>query len=396
MNATRTLSAAVLVALLCVADPVQARRRAVAHPINPEPDARAFTLALMNRVLDTYRDEDLTTLWTWMDDHPRATESSLYAVVPPVRAFAYVVKYENESADAELIAAALDQLEISLARYELWGRTWLSPSVVNFHVLVAHRIVQHDALPAEIRNRAAVLWQGVQLMSELEASAGLVWPLPTPADSSETGDSKAEEFAWRATHFAAAILANPGHVSSEPWERAMRQMGYDAITRPSDPPDPEGFKFTTVTEDFRLDNHFVEGNPYYAIATPHLLLMAELCYRVEGKTGPEELRHNVAELYAVYKTYCSQTPEGQFFWNRPTSPPGDPTMFPFGMGGEPQRDLALARARVASGTLWGSPPPPGPIRESDFFTTVQDHKVGLYYAVGLYLWYVPRPVLPDH
>ncbi|MGZ5432716.1 MAG: hypothetical protein ACXWH7_07270, partial [Thermoanaerobaculia bacterium] len=129
-----------ILALLCVAEPVHARRRAIAHPANPEPEARALTLAVANRVLDSYRDEDLATLWTWMDDHPRATEGSLYAVVPPVRAFAYVVKYENESADPEHIATALDQLEISVGRYELWGRTWLSPSVVNFHVLVAHRI----------------------------------------------------------------------------------------------------------------------------------------------------------------------------------------------------------------------------------------------------------------
>jgi hypothetical protein len=389
MTLRRALAGALLLLALTAADSQAQRRRTVRHPFNPQPEARALSLQVLNQVLGAYENADFSSIWSWMDANPRATENSLYAVIPPTRAFAYVVKYENEQPDPADIDQALELLEFSVDRYDLWGRTWLSNSVVNFHVLVAHRLLQHTELPGPARNRVLLLWQSVQLMAQLEADANLVTPLPWPSDSSTTGDSKAEEFAWRTTDYAAAILANGNHVNAGAWDGKMRQMAYDSITRPSDPPDAEGLKFTTVTEDFRLDNHNVQGNPYYAIATPHLLLMAALCYRVQGVRAPAELEHNVKNLYEVYKTYCSTTSDGQFYWNRHSDPGGDPTLFPFGLGNEPERDLALARARLSGRVLWGDPPGAGPIPEKDFFTTVQNHKVGLYYAVGLYLWYHP-------
>lgn len=385
-----------LVAVLTLATSASAqRRRVIRTPPNPVQEIRQLTRQITGLVLDSYADEDLQPLWQSMEDNPRATENALYAIIPPARSFALLVRYESSAPrDPQLVRRAMDILEISVDSYDDWGRTWASPSVVYTVVMTAFRIGQHTDLPPDLRSRATTLWSEVAHIAALEADYGLTIPLPPEFDSSQTGDTKAEEFAWSTTHFAAAILANPGHPSVPSWERRMRQMGYNAITRPSDPPDFEGWKYTTVTEDFRLSNHDLSPNPFYTAATINLLAWSVLAYRLQGLDPPVELMHNMHPLYDVYKTYCSITLSGEHYWNRPADA-GDPTLFPLAIMGDTRRDLTLAQARAARRTLT-YPAAAGPVQAPDFYATVENHKIAIYSIFGLYLWYYPIPAgVPD-
>lgn len=384
----------VLLLLLLGAPVVEAQKRRAGRAVpNPVEEIRQLTLRTTDRVVNAYADEDLLPLWTSMSNNPRATENALYAIIPPARAFALIVRYENGEPDPELLRRAMDILSISIDSYPDWGGTWASPSVVYTVTLTAYRLRQHTGLPPDLLGRAGVLWSQARVIAEMEANAGLATPLPAPMDSSETGDSKAEEFAWATTHFAAAILASPDHPNVPLWERRMRQMGYNAISRPSDPPDMDGLKYTTVTEDWGLNNHDLEKNPFYTAATINLLGWSVLAYSMTGRDAPQELLHNVRPLYQVYLTYCSVAPDGRHYWNRP-SDAGDPTLFPLGVMGDARRDLTLARGR-ADRWLLTYPVPAGPLQPDDFYATVENHKIAIYAIFGLYLWYYPAPTPPD-
>lgn len=380
------------VAALCilVAASTQAqRRRAVA--VSPAPVAmREHIMTIVNNVLAAYEHADYTVAWKKMDAAPTDAANPLYIFIPIVRASCLATKYEIEERNPDHVVKALELLEFAIDRHEQWGHSWVTAAVVNYFDIVVYRMRAYDDLSPEIRNRIEILWQRALEMTRFEADVRLVWNMPQPPyDSSTRGDTQAEEFAWEASVLTAAAVFLPDHPNAHIWERKGRQLAYDAITRPSDPPDLEGIKTTTVTEDFGMSNHGIDANPYYTIATLQLLQQAELPYRMTGRRPPNELNHNFWELYRVYETYIGQDATGYLIWNR-HSDPGDPSLIPLAKAGNPQRDLVLARQRASSGRLWNdNAVTSGVIPDDHLYNAVQNHKVAAYYIIGLYWWYWP-------
>ncbi|HUP63215.1 MAG TPA: hypothetical protein VNA69_22685 [Thermoanaerobaculia bacterium] len=367
-----------------------ARRRAVA--VSPSPDAlRAPIVAIAGNVLATYERADFSVAWRKMDEEPSSAVNPLYIVIPIARASALVVLYENGARDAQAIDDALELLEFAVARHEQWGHSWVTASVVNMLDLTIHRMRGLRTLPPQTGNRIELLWQRALDITRFEADVRLAWNMPVPPfDSTTAGDTQAEEFAWEASLLTAAAVFLPDHPNAPRWERKARQLAYDAITRPSDPPDLEGIKTTTVSEEFRLDNHGIAGNPYYAAATLQLLQQAELPYRMTRRAAPPELHHNFWNLHRVYETYIDEDEHGRLVWNR-ASDHGDPSLIPIAKAGDPGNDLRLAMQKAASGTLWRAPlVSEGVIPEAELYTAIQNHKVAWYYIVGLYWWYWPH------
>ena len=381
-----------LVAALILGSSVNAgpRRRAVG--VSPAPEAmRGSIVAIVNDVLTTYEHADFRVAWKLMDDSPRAAINPLYIVIPVVRASSLVVRYENEEWDPALITSALQYLEFAIDRHPQWGQSWATASVVNLFDLTVFRMRGLGDLPPDVRNRIEILWRRALDMTRLEADTRLAWNMPFPPYDSSTGlDSQAEEFAWEASLLTAAAVFLPDHPNAQLWERKARQLAYDAITRPSDPPDLDGIKTTTVTEELGLANHSVAVNPYYTIATLQLLQQAELPYRMTGRTPPIELNHNFWSLDRVYQTYVGKDAAGNYIWNR-QSDIGDPTLIPVAKAGHPQFDLELVQQRAASGKLWRDAVSTGVIPEDALYDAVQNHKVAWYQIVGLYWWYWPQP-----
>jgi hypothetical protein len=380
-----------LLALLIVTAGANAAPRRRATTISPAPEAtRVHIVTIIDNVLSSYEHADFRVAWKLMDDNPTAAINPLYILIPVTRASALTVKYEAESRDPQLIVEALEQLEFAIDRHEQWGHSWVTASVVNLFDLTVHRMRGFSDLPPEIKNRVEILWTRALEMTRFEADVRLVWNMPVPPyDSSTRGDTQAEEFAWEASLLTAAAVFLPEHPNAPLWERKARQLAYDAITRPSDPPDLDGIKTTTVTEDWQLSNHDIHPNPYYAIATLQLLQQAELPYRMTGRIAPQELSHHFFELYGVYDSYITRNERGEFVWNRPADP-GDPSIIPLAKVGNPTLDFLLARQRAAN-RQWIAGITSGVIPESDLFAAVQNHKVAWYYVVGLYWWYWPRP-----
>lgn len=384
-----------LLATFIITLTVQAAPRRRAAAVSPSAEAtRAHIVAICDHVLAAYEQADFSVAWKKMNDDPTSAVNPLYMVMPVARAGALTVKYENEGHDPQLIVQALDQLEFAIGRHEQWGHSWVTASVVNMFDLIVHRMRGYDDLPFDVRNRVELLWQRALDMTMFEADVRLIWNQPYPPyDSSTRGDTQAEEFAWESSLLTAAAVFLPEHPNAQTWERKGRQLAYDAITRPSDPPDLEGIKTTTVTEELELSNHDIAGNPYYAIATLHLLQEAELPYRMTGRDAPAELDHNFMELFRVYETYVARDASGSFVWNR-RSDRGDPSLIPVAKAGNPTLDFLLARQR-ANATLWDdSAVMSGVIPESDLFAAIQNHKVAWYYIVGLYWWDWPRVSSP--
>jgi hypothetical protein len=381
----------ILLAMLIVTASLEAAPRRRSATGSPSAEAtRAQIVTIVNNVLTAYDDADFQVAWKKMDDEPTSAVNPLYICIPVARAAALTVKYESETRDPQLVVEALEQLEFAIDRHEQWGHSWVTASVVNLFDLTVHRMRGYGDLSPEIRNRVELLWQRALDMTMFEADVRLVWNMPFPPyDSSTRGDTQAEEFAWEASLLTTAAVFLPDHPNAKLWERKARQLAYDAITRPSDPPDLEGIKTTTVTEELELSNHDIAGNPYYTIATLQLLQEAELPYRMTGRDAPEELDHNFVELYRKYETYMARDTGGAYVWNR-RSDAGDPSLIPLAKAGNPTLDFLLARQRATSGKLWADAVTSGVIPESDLYAAIQNHKVALYYIVGLYWWYWPR------
>lgn len=379
--------------LFAAAGEVEAASRTRAVSVPPGREAlRPPILDIVNRVLDVYADADFQVAWKAMDDDPDAAVNALWIAIPISRAGALIVKYESGTRDPQLIVRALEYLEFALDRRGQWEGGWVSASVVNMLDLSIHRLRGLPDLPPDVVNRVEIAWGRALDLTRAEADLRLVWNMPVPPyDSSGSGDTQAEEFAWEASLLTAAAVFLPDHPNRELWERKARQLAYDAITRPSDPPDLEGIKVTTVGEDFRLDNHDIQGNPYYTIATLQLLQQAELPYRMSGRSAPVELDHNFLGLYRVYETYVGENAAGQLVWNR-LSDPGDPSLIPVGKAGRSSFHLRLARQQAANPSLWRPPSvTSGVIPADELHTAVQNHKVAWYSIVGLYWWYWPVP-----
>jgi len=284
---------------------------------------------------------------------------------------------------------ALQYFEAAAADYPFWKNGWLTPAVVEYLVISVNRMHKrcdnHWDLPVAQRKRAAVLWKSVRRILKEEADFRLTLDLPwAPLDSCFTGDTKAEENAWEAALFAVATNFLPDEPHANAWDRKARQLAYDAITRPSDPPDESGIKTCTVSEDFTLSNHGLEPNPYYTGATLFLMTQGALAYKLADRPIPEEFTHNVPELAAQYRSYV----DDDLSWRVPSDPEGDGTIFPLVLDSELEKAIVLKKS--FQGYLWKPTAPVAVMGTgSDLWEAIQNSKVVFYYLVGSYLWHAP-------
>lgn len=298
----------------------------------------------------------------------------------------YWNRYERkgDTADLEL---ALDYWEWTADNDWLWGKRWLTAPLVSYLDLSLWRA--HAASHLENHERIEALWEKAMEITEREADLRLSEGFPyLPYDSSATGDSKAEENAWEAALLAAAANFLPDHPHAASWDEKARQLAYDAVARPSDPPDGSGLKVTTVTENFELTNHGFYPNPTYVAATMLLLSQGALAYRLSGRPIPEEFQHNLLELYGVYRTYMDE----DLRWLVPSDPDGSAALFPFAF--DPELEDRATRCKADDGYLW-LPTEPVAVMEMGWplWTAVLNSKAVMFILTGSYLWH-EAPVAP--
>jgi hypothetical protein len=358
-----------------------------ATPDRTEADERR----IMDILVRTYGATDWSAVDGDMTAHPSGTNNPNVMVIPLSLGNGYLSRYEVEHDPADF-ERALERFEWVGANHSLWGQRWLAPAVVHYLDVSALRLrIQHGA--GAYSERVQALWRVAMDITEQEADARLGADLPyknspgvggdDPYDSSTTGDTKGEEDAWEAVVLAAAANFLPAHAHAADWDRRARQLAYDAITTPSDPPDSAGIKTTTVPEDFALANHGKFPNPYYMAATLFLLCQGALSYRLTNRAVPEEFGHNVVPLYAKYLTYV----DSSLGWSVPAHPTGDATLFPLPF--DPEFESAVDAAKSELGDLWKPTPPVAVLGlGDDLWEACQNAKVVLYHLMGSYLWHV--------
>ena len=164
------------------------------------------------------------------------------------------------------------------------------------------------------------------------------------------------------------------------WVAVLPIMG---ITRNSIVTEPRR-KVATVQEDFTLSNHGFFPNPTYAAATIELLAQAALTYRLSGKTVPDELQHNVRDLYDAYKSCI----DSDLQWVVPSDPSGEPSLFPFAF--DPDLEDREILCASDNGCLWQPTEPVGIMGiGAPLWTAVLNSKVVMFYLMGSYLWHFP-------
>ena len=342
-------------------------------------------------MLGTYGATDWSVVNGRMLAQPSDPTNPNIMVIPLSLGNGYLGRYEVEH-DLADFERALEKFEWVGANYSLWGQRWLTPAVAQYLDVSALRLrIQHGT--GAYFDRVQALWQVAMDITEQEADARLGADLPyknspgvggqDPYDSSATGDTKGEENAWEAVILAAAANFLPDHPHAADWDRRARQLAYDAITTPLDPPDSAGIKTTTVPENFALANHGKFPNPYYMAATLFLLCQGTISYRLTGHAVPEEFSHNVRELYAKYLTYV----DSNLRWTVPSDPAGDATLFPLPF--DPVFEDAVVARKSQQGDLWKPTPPVATLGfGDDLWQACQNAKVVLYHLMGSYLWHV--------
>ena len=357
-------------------------------------------LKIMDTLVQSYGATDWSAVVEWLVANPEHATNPNIMVIPLSLGNVYLNRYET-GGDVADFEKALFFVEWTADNSWLWGQRWLTPAVAQYLAVSVLRLRSWQ--PENHRERIAALWGKTAAILTHEADLRLVWDLPyrntpteanpDPYNSAGPADTRAEENAWEAGLLAAAASFVSDHPHAGAWDQKARQLAYDAITRPSDPPDPFGVKTTTVSEDFTLANHRYSPNPYYTAATLFLLAQGALSYQLAGLPIPEEFGHNVQGLFAKYRTYV----DSELRWTVP-SDPGDATLFPLTI--DPDFESAIVRQKAADGYLWEPAGvvllvSPGP----DLWRAVQNSKVVLYYLMGSYFWHFPPlrvdgPVMP--
>jgi hypothetical protein len=338
---------------------------------------------IMDRFVEAYGSTDWSAVAVCLVADPGSSGNPNVAFIPLSLGNVYLNRFERDH-DVADFERALAWFEWVGTNPWLWGGRWLTAPVVSYLDISLVRLRGASA-PGRCAGRVENLWQIALAITEREADGrlGLDYP-PRPHDSSTSGDSKAEENAWEAGLLAAAANFLPEHGHAQAWDEKARQLAYDAITRPSDPPDRRGLKTSTVEDDFTMSNHGFFPNPTYAAATIELLAQAALTYRLSGKTVPDELQHNVRELYDRYRSDI----DGDFHWVTPSDPAGEPALFPFAF--DPDLEDRAIRCESDNGYLWQ---PTGPIGVMEvgapLWTAVLNSKVVMFYLMGSYLWHFP-------
>ena len=137
------------------------------------------------------------------------------------------------------------------------------------------------------------------------------------------GDTKAEENAWNAQIFSAAMLIMPDDPRRENWETQFQRWAMSSFLRPADAecerlvdgrPVRDQFTGANIYDDFTLENHgFV--HPDY-MGCFGLSMGCALDYLMTGRRPPDALSYNVAEIFANLKFFLlpdggSVYPSGQ-------------------------------------------------------------------------------------
>src|SRR5215471_14126279 len=205
--------------------------------------------AIMDRLIQAYGETDWTLVAASMASHPEDEGNPNIMFIPLSLGNVYLNRYEwrNDISDFERALASFEWVSGS---HQLWGDRWLSAPVISYLDLSLVRLRSACAPPA-FAERIEGAWQAALAVTEEEADARLTPAFPyRPYDSSETGDSKGEENAWEAGLLAAAANFLPERANAAAWDQKARELAYDAVTRPSDPPDATGLKTATVADDF--------------------------------------------------------------------------------------------------------------------------------------------------
>jgi hypothetical protein len=359
-----------------------------AIPEGNRDELRKAEWRVMDILIETYGATDWSLVTTHLLSHSDDAGNPNIFVIPISLGNAFLNRYElsKDRSDSE---KALQHFEEVTEGYALWKKRWLTPAVVHYLVISVNRMHRrcddHWDLPAVQRKRASVLWKRVQEILKEEADYRLTVNLPYfPYESCFTGDTKAEENAWEAALFAVAANFLPEDPQATAWDEKARQLAYNSITRPSDPPDKSGIKTCTVAEDLTLSNHGLAPNPYYTAATIFLMTQGALPYKLAGRPIPEEFTHNLQGLSEKYSSYL----RADMTWNVPADPDGDGTLFPLVL--DPKVEEAAAFRKASQGYLWKPTEPVAVMGTGiDLWEAVQNSKVLFYYLAGSYLWHSP-------
>ncbi len=413
-NAVSTLIA---LALVCPGLPAEAQTRFTTAPaVDAAPvrvparvnlalaELKRNELAVMDRMIATYGEADLSTLVVYVETHAASPND----VVPFIAmAHAYLNRYECRGRNLTDLAKALDMFELPAREslYANWGRKWASSPTTAFLLMGVARLrsanVSDGALTARIESLDL---RGEQIAAEeADRRLGSDFPArPYVSGTSIDGDTKAEENAWEAYLLAWASQMYPTHPRASIWEAKARELAFHSVVRRSEGVMLNGESFSTVEDDYTLTNHWIIGNPYYAGGTVHLIRMGALAYHIVRKPIPAEFSHNVAGLYENYRAKCAKDGNGRWIWTQAADPVGDPTLFPLaGLGGS-DFEASVASQKASDGTLWL---PTAPVTgklvvdpelgfspNSHLWRAIQNGKVLWYYLAGSYLWHFPSTV----
>ena len=337
----------------------------------------------MDRLAQAYGSTDWSAVAAFVASNPLDAGNPNIMFIPLSLGNVYLNRYEAGKDIADL-ERATTWFEWVTERHGLWGRRWLAGSVVGYLDISLVRL-RGQCPPAADRDRIEAVWRRALAITEEEADGRLTGALPyRPYDSSNTGDSKGEEDAWEAGALAAAANFLPDHPRAPAWDRKARQIAYDAITAPADPPDLEGLKTATVDQDFGLGNHGLFPNPTYMGATIALLAQGALTYRLSGRDVPPEFEHNMAALYGSYRRLVDSDLE----WIVPADPSGRASLFPFAF--DPDLEDRAVRCEREAGLLWLATRPVIKMEVGEpLWTAILNSKVVLFYLMGSYLWHFP-------
>lgn len=338
--------------------------------------------SVIDLLLKKYGSTDWTPPLDWILENPSMEVNPNVIMIPLSLANARLARWRRTGEPSEF-DAALTWSEWVADHHEAWGERWLSPLLVCYLDLTTRRL--ESAAAGSVRSqRAASLRAGALSIEKEEADARLTSAYPfLPLDSSQGGDSKAEEDAWEAALLAAAANSLPFEQNQPLWDEKARQLAYDSITLASDPPDSAGVKTVTVRDDFDLPNHGFAPNEYYTAATLNLLRTGTLFYRLSRRPIPPEFSHHVDDLFAVYRSHVDSSNQ----WTAPCDE-GDATLFPLADLGEADFERRLVSDKALAGFLWK---PGGPVSTigvgNDLWEAIQDSKTVEQYVVGSYLWH---------
>jgi hypothetical protein len=341
--------------------------------------------AIMERLALAYGSTDWSRVNAFLVDNPSYSGNPNIVFVSLSLANVSLNRFEWQHDIADL-ERAIERTEWVAANRPLWGERWLSAPLASYLGLTAFRIRPYRNLPGQ-RPRIERLWVSVSKVLAVEADLRMTPAFPhLPLDSAETGDSKGEENAWEAALLATAANFLPADPRARDWERKARQLAYNALTRPSDPPDAEGVKTTTITEDYQLGNHGHHPNPCYMAATLLLLSQGALTYRLTAQPVPPEFGHNVEPFLQAYEGFIG--PELQ--WTVSADPAGDAGLFPLYL--DPVLETRAVMDRLEQDRLW-MPVVAADVMEigEPLWAAVLNAKAVYFTLVGSYLWHSPVP-----